>query len=74
MLIQDLPDPEDMRAAARAGAAREVARLDRRQPLAPGPKRVRELFPGGQRMRRLENENAVSQANRGDRRHDRHPV
>ena len=45
MLIQDLPDPEDMRAAARAGAARKIARLDRRQPLAPGPKRVRELFP-----------------------------
>jgi hypothetical protein len=24
---------------------REIARLDRHQPLAPGPKRVRELFP-----------------------------
>ena len=24
---------------------REIARLDRRQPLVPGPKRVRELFP-----------------------------
>jgi len=44
VLIQDLPDPEDMRAAA-PGAARQIARLDRRQPLAPGPKRVRELFP-----------------------------
>jgi hypothetical protein len=25
--------------------AREIARLDRHQPLAPGPKRVRELCP-----------------------------
>jgi hypothetical protein len=28
----------------------------------------------GQRMRRPENENNVSEANGGDRRHDRHPV
>jgi hypothetical protein len=53
---------------------REIARLDRRQPLAPGPKRVRERSPGGAFAGRLENENTVSQANRADRRHDRHPV
>jgi hypothetical protein len=44
-MIQDLPDPEDARRSASRSRARDREALDRRQPLAPGPKRVRELFP-----------------------------